>query len=132
MRRRLFLAAAVASAACSRLPKRVLVPVPPEAVGDWRRSAMETPDPSGAPAEAARLKPEQWIRAAYVNGQRSIGVSAFAYSTDASAFELQQRWRRGGGDVTYQRKSVFVVCNSPTEPNASLIEFVKLLEKTWP
>lgn len=132
MRRRLFLAAAVASAACSRLPKRVLVPVPPEQVGQWRRSAMETPDPAGAAPEAARLKPEQWVRAAYVNGQRSIGVSAFAFSNDASAFELQQRWNRGGGDVTYQSKSVFVVCSSPTEPTAALIEFVKLLEKTWP
>jgi hypothetical protein len=132
MRRRWFLCLAPALAACSRLPKRVLVPLPPETVGEWRRSAMETPDPSHAPAEAARLKPEQWIRAAYVSGQRSIGVAAFAFSTDASAFELQQRWNRGGGDVTFQRKSVFVVCSSQTEPAAALIEFVRLLEKTWP
>ncbi|MBE0657243.1 MAG: hypothetical protein IH602_06105 [Bryobacteraceae bacterium] len=132
MRRRLFLAAAAVSAACSRLPKRVLVPVPPEAVGEWRRSAMETHDPAGAPPDAARLKPEQWVRAAYVNGQRSIGVSAFGFSSDASAFELQQRWNRGGGDVTYQRKSIFVVCNSPTEPTAALIEFIRMLEKSWP
>ena len=93
---------------------------------------METPDAAGAPPDAARLKPEQWVRAAYVNRQRSIGVSAFAFSSDASAFELQQRWNRGGGDVTYQSKQVFVVCNSPTEPTAALIEFVRQLEKTWP
>lgn len=93
---------------------------------------METPDPSVAPPEAARLKPEEWVRAAYVNGQRSVGVAAFAFSTDASAFELQQRWNRGGGDVTYQRKSVFVVCSSQTETAAALIEFVKNLEKSWP
>lgn len=93
---------------------------------------METPDPAGAPSEAARLKPEQWIRAAYVNGQRSIGVSAFVFSSYGPAFEAHQRWNRSTGDVTYQRRSVFVVCSSPSESTALLIEFVKLLEKTWP
>ncbi len=128
----MFLAVAAASAGCSRLPRKVLVPVPPDSVGEWRRAAMDTPDAAGAPAPAAALKPAQWIRASYANGQRLIGVSAFAFTTDASAFELQQKWNRGAGDATYQKKNVLVVCKSETEGVQELLAFVKRLESSWP
>ncbi len=132
MKRRMFLAAAAASAGCSRLPRKVLVPVPPDSVGEWRRAAMDTPEPAGAPEPAAGLRPAQWIRATFANGQRLIGVSAFAFTTEAAAFELQQKWNRGSGDVTYQKKSVLVVCKSETEGVRELLAFVKRLESSWP
>lgn len=128
----MFLAVAAVPAGCSRLPRKVLVPVPPERLGEWRRAAIETPEAAGAPPVAVALRPAQWIRASYANGQRLIGVSAYAFTTDASAFELQQKWNRGTGDVTYQKKNVLVVCNSETEGMRELLAFAKLLESSWP
>lgn len=93
---------------------------------------MATLDPKGAPEPAAGLKPEQWIQAAYSSGTRVVGVNAFAFMTDASAFELHQKWNRGSGDVTYQKKSVLIVCRSESEPLSELIAFAKRLEQEWP
>jgi hypothetical protein len=131
MRRRTLLAVA-AAAACSRLPRKPLVRVPPEGIGEWRRAALATLDPIGAPQPALSLKPRQWIQTAYASGSRVVGVTAFAFTTDASAFELQQKWNRGSGDVTFQKKSVFVICRSETEPVRELIAFTRRLEQEWP
>jgi hypothetical protein len=132
MRRRTLLAVTAAAAACSRLPRKPLVRVPPEGIGEWRRAALATLDPIGAPEPALSLKPQQWIQTAYVSGQRLVGVTAFTFTTDAAAFELQQKWNRGSGDVTFQKKSVFVICRSETETVQELIAFTRRLEQEWP
>jgi len=128
----MLLAMAAAVAACSRLPRKPLVRVPPEGLGAWRRAAMATLDPVGAPEPAAGLRPVQWVQLAYSSGVRIIGVTAFAFTTDASAFELQQKWNRGTGDVTYRKNSIFVVCRSETESAQELAAFARRLEQEWP
>jgi hypothetical protein len=125
------LLAPLLAAGCDRLPKQVMVPVPPEKVGAWRRAAMDTPDIAGAPAAAAALKPGTWIRVSYAQGQKLVGVSLFGFTTDAAAFELQQKWDRSTGDVTFQRKATFVVCRSESLTSQELVAFVKEFEGAW-
>jgi hypothetical protein len=132
MRRRSLIALAAVTAACSRLPRQPLVPVPPEQVGPWRRAALATLDPAGAPQPASTFRPVQWIQTAYSSGARAVGVNAFVFTTDAAAFELHQKWNRGSGDVTFHKRSVFVSCRSETDPVREVIDFTKELERAWP
>ena len=122
---------AAGAAGCGLLPRKTLMPMPPESVDVWQRVALETPAPGEAPNPAAPLNPTQYVRAAYRASGRMIAVQAFSFPADASAFELLQKWPRQSGDVTFQNRNILVVCSAPTETAASVIAFARELEGAW-
>ena len=128
-----FFVFSLALAGCSGLPRRSLIPVPPESFGGWSRAGMETPPVDQAPEAIRALKPVQWIRMSYRNpyAGSSVLVEAFGMPTDASAFEAQQKWRNEPGTVSFRKGNVFAVCSSPTDTTQSLIAFSKRLESAW-
>lgn len=130
-RRSLFLMA-VAAAGCGGGAKKDGLAAMPGTVGGWRLKGTEKAAPGEAAEPARSLNPKQWVKAEYENGQQTVAVQAFVFGVDAQAFEMQQKWRRGGGDVTFYKKTVFVVCASEKAGVKELVEFARELEKLWP
>jgi hypothetical protein len=117
--------------ACASLPKKALLPVPPEQVGQWKRATMDTPaEPELAP-EVRNLKPTKWVRSVFTRRESTIVLTGFAMPTEASAFEAEQRHPKGSGTVVFRQGAVFATCSSQTEPTAIVLEFVKELEPVW-
>ena len=123
----------LALAGCSTLPRRPLIPVPPDGFENWARAGLDTPPVDQAPSAISVLKPVQWVRTSYKNrdSHGSVLVEAFGMPTDSSAFEAQQKWRNEPGTVSFRKGNVFAVCSSPTETTQSLIAFSKKLEAAW-
>ncbi len=129
---RILLLAAALLAACSRLPERPLIPVPPATLpGGWQRVAFDTPGLRDIPSDLAALKPAHRVRAAYRAGQVNAGVDAFALPSQASAFEAQQKWRPEPGAIAFQHGSLFLICRAEGLPTPELARFSQTLEDRW-
>lgn len=125
-------AAALVLGACTSLPHKPLIPVPPlQLGGEWKRTGVETPDVSGAPASVQPLKPVQWVRTSYRQLDRMVLVQVFGMPTEASAFEARQKWQGGGRSTSFHKSNLFVVCSSETGAMSNLLEFTKLVENEW-
>ncbi|MBI5280359.1 MAG: hypothetical protein HY858_01665 [Candidatus Solibacter usitatus] len=120
-------------ASCGGLPRRALIPVPPETLdGGWKRIGLETPPLERAPEELRALKPRRWVRTSYTRPGAIVRVDFYAMGSQASAFEARQKWRNEPGAITLQEGNVLAVCSSETEPLKQLIEFARKLENAWP
>ena len=118
--------------ACSRLPERALIPVPPSTLaGGWQRVTLDTPPAAAAPEPLEALKPAQRVRASYRLRGSTIFVDAYAMPSQASAFEAQQKWRNEAGALAFHRSNVFIVCASEGAEQAALSAFSKTLEEAW-
>ncbi|MBN9661279.1 MAG: hypothetical protein J0H49_24005 [Acidobacteria bacterium] len=125
-------AAALVLGACTSLPHKPLIPVPPLQLGaDWKRTGVETPDLAGAPSSVQALKPVQWVRTSYRQLDRMVQVQVFGMPTEASAFEARQKWQGGERSTSFHKSNLFVVCSSETEAMSNLLEFTKLVENEW-
>ncbi len=125
-------AAVVMLAACSSLPHKPLIPVPPLTLGEgWQRGGVTTPAVDGAPDSLRALKPVQWVRTSYRKSDLTVAVQLFGMPTEASAFEARQKWRNEGTTTAFHKGNVFVVCSSETVAMAGLLEFTRLVENEW-
>mgnify|MGYP000906775260 CR=1 FL=1 len=119
-------------AACSHLPERALIPVPPVTLsGGWQRVTLDTPAAGEAPPVLRALKPSQRVRASYRGASITIGVDAYALPSQASAFEAQQQWRKEEGTLGFQSGNLFVVLSSQGAAQDRLIAFSRTLEEEW-
>jgi hypothetical protein len=119
------------AAGCASLPKKALLPVPPETVGAWKRATVDTPPESELAPEARSLKPTKWVRAVYTQRESAIVLTGYAMPTEASAFEAEQKHPKGSGTAVFRRGAVFASCSSQVEPTAAVLEFITQLEPAW-
>jgi hypothetical protein len=123
---------AVLLGACSRLPERALIPVPPATLPQgWQRVAMDTPPLVDIPATLATLKPTHRVRASYRRQSSTLAVDAYAMSSQAVAFEAQQTWRNQPGSIAFHHGNIFVICTAAAEPTSALASLSKILEDAW-
>ncbi|MGC4053944.1 MAG: hypothetical protein QM757_33070 [Paludibaculum sp.] len=124
--------AALVLGACTSLPHKPLIPVPPLQLGnEWKRTGVETPAVEGAPESLKALKPVQWVRTSYRQLDRIVLVQVFGMPTEASAFEARQKWQGEARSTSFHKSNLFIVCSSETEAMSSLLEFTKLVENEW-
>ncbi len=123
--------AALALGACTGVPQRPLIPIPPERAGGWIRRGLETPAASGAPEPMRRLQPRAWIRAAYYRGDLGIEVSAYGFQAPAGAAEALRRWQPREGACAFVRGLVLVICTSGNADTETVSEFAGPLEVAW-
>lgn len=132
MRRRCALASiAFALCACGSVSQKLLIPVPPETMGDWARRGLETPDVAGAPEPMNSLRPKVWVRAGYFRDGMSVQVQAFGFGSPAGALESAQKWHSYEGAVVSLRGQIFLVCSSTNIDREELQEFTRTLEAAW-
>jgi len=123
--------AALALGACTGVPRRALIPVPPERVGGWIRRGLETPAAADAPEPMRALKATAWVRAAYFRDSLGIEVSAFGFSSQGGAAEAQRRWPPRDGACAFVRGLVLVICTSEDAGTETVAEFGGALEASW-
>ena len=118
--------------ACTNLPERALIPVPPAALPEgWQRVAMDTPPLAEIPATLAALHPTHRVRASYRRQSSTLAVDAYAMSSQAVAFEAQQTWRNQPGSIVFHHRNIFVICTAAAEPTSALAALSKNLEDSW-
>ncbi len=117
--------------ACQEKTDPVLIPLPPTTVAGWGTTGTEVPDISAAPEQARSLGAKQWMRAGFERAGTRISVEAFAMPSETSAFEAQQKWRRGEGVTTFYKGSIFVICSAREMEMSELLGFAEALEGAW-
>lgn len=123
--------AALALGACAGVPRRALIPVPPERAGGWIRRGLETPDPARAPEPMRTLDATVWIRAAYFRDGLGIEVSAYGFKTQGDVAEARRRWPPRDGAYCFVRGLVLVICTSENADTETVTEFAAPLEAAW-
>ncbi len=123
--------AALALGACSGVPRRALIPVPPERVGGWIRRGLETPAAADAPEPMRALEATAWVRAAYFRDSLGIEVSAFGFKSQGDAAEAQRRWPPRDGACVFVRGLVLVICTSEDAGTETVAQFAGALEAAW-
>jgi hypothetical protein len=118
-------------AGCVAVPRRVLIPIPPERVGAWTRLGLETPAGSAAPEALRADAPSAWIRVAYFSGALGVQVNAYGFASDAAAAAAAAHNRLDPEDVQFQHAQVLVVCSSTTADRDTLAGFAQELEAQW-
>ena len=132
MRRRCALGVlALALCACQGLPRKLLIPVPPETVGAWVRRGLETPDVADAPEPMRSLRPKAWVRAGYFRNRMSVHVEAFGFDSTAGALESAQKWHSHEGAAVSLRGQIFLVYSSSDFDQDDLQETARVLEAAW-
>jgi hypothetical protein len=119
--------------ACLGVPKRALIPIPPERAGAWTRLGLETLAPGEAPEPLRAAAPTAWIRAAYF--REGLGVQVNVYGFDRapalrSAIEAIER-EQDEEAVHFERPSMLVVCTSESADRDTLEIFARELEAAW-
>jgi hypothetical protein len=122
---------ALALCACQSMPRKLLIPLPPDTTGEWVRHGLETPDLAGAPEPMHSLQPKAWVRAGYFRERTSVQVEAFGFDSTAGALESAQKWHSYEGAVVSLRGQVFLVFSSSSIDHDDLQEFARTLEAAW-
>jgi hypothetical protein len=124
----LVLAAAFASG-CGSEPEIRVNPWPKTLDGGWQLVTSEEAPPVGFTIGATNPV-RKVVTATYGNGDARVAVQGLVMATEANAFEMLQQYRPPGA-VTFQKKSLFVVCNSKTQTQQQLVEFSRRLDSAW-
>jgi hypothetical protein len=122
------LSASLWACSASRTPE---LPALPAQAGGWTRTALDHGSPGEPPQLARTLGARSWAHAVYESAGRRADVRAFVFPAEASAFEAQQKWRRGEGVTTFYQGPYFAVCESPGLTAAELTAFARGLESAW-
>ena len=117
--------------ACRAVPQKLLIPVPPETVGEWVRRGVETPDLAEAPEPMHSLRPKAWVRAGYFHERTSVQVEAYGFDSPAGALESAQKWHASEGAVVSLRGQIFLVCSSKDLDQEDLRQVARTLEAAW-
>ena len=123
--------AALALGACTAVPQRPLIPVPPERSGDWIRRGLETPAAANAPEPMSRFRPQAWIRAAYYRGELGVEVSAYGFQSMSDAEEARRNLPARDGAYAFTRGVILVVCTSQNADTETVTAFAGPLEAAW-
>ena len=123
--------AALTISACTAVPQRALIPIPPERTGDWIRRGIETPAAADAPAPMSRFQPQAWIRAAYYRRDLGIEVSAYGFQSTTEAAEVRRSLPARDGVFVFVRGLVVVVCTSQNADTETVKAFAGPLEAAW-
>ncbi len=84
--------------------------------------------PDDASAEVVRgLGLHRAVRGTY-QGDGEVTVTIYEFGSQASAFELLQKWRADGSSMYFHRDRYFVVVESSALDRAALDAFTKRLE----
>jgi len=122
---------ALALCACGGVPRRVLIPVPPETAGGWVRRGLETLDVVDSPEPMRSLRPTAWVRAGYFRERVSVQVEAFGFGSPAGALESARKWHSYEGAVVSLRGPIFLVYSSSNIDRDDMLEFSRTLEAAW-
>lgn len=117
--------------ACAGKTQQALLPLPPASVAGWGSSGTEIPELDAAPQQARALGAKQWMKAGFERAGATIAVEAYAMPSETSAFEAQQKWRRGAGMTSFYKGKIFVTCASPEMEMNELLGFAEALEGAW-
>jgi hypothetical protein len=129
-RRNFVLLGAAALAACGR--PAPAPPALPMQVAGWRRDDWKNAASTEAPAAVAARNHRAGFRTRWRAGAREIVLTAWAMGSDASAFEVQQKWPHAPGLVTFHHGWWFLTLAGAGASNDELIGFARDVEKALP
>lgn len=103
--------------------------------GPWKRAAYEAHEGTaglGTGFETAvELRARAWGRATYTRQGIEATVTSFLFPSEASAFEAQQKWPRGGKEITFYRGAYVAVCSSAVLPIPDMLDLASAMETAW-
>ena len=102
---------------------------PPIAVDGWTRHSLARGE-TQIPPVLAELGARESLSATYRNQAAAVGIRAFRMAA-GTAFEAQQKWRRGETETSLYRGDVFIVCTAETAQQRDLVNFCAALEAAW-
>jgi hypothetical protein len=127
MTRRAFAASAALAGGCGK-PGVPRADVLPQALGEWRRTALsdgplpETPEP--IPRGSVKR-----VQTANYEGPGKVNVTLYELSSSAAALDAVQRWRPAADTVFFYRDEFFVVVKYRDADRKALNAFVRDLDR---
>jgi hypothetical protein len=132
MDRRSFLAFSVSALGGCGRSTPLAPPALPVLVAGWRRGEWEHSPPEEAPPPVAALKVRGGFRTRFTAEAREIRLRAWAMGSDASAFEVQQKWPHAPGVVTFYHGWWFFSLEGSGVTVEELVRFAGDVEKALP
>jgi hypothetical protein len=126
MRRRKLLMLAPLLAACSGGMREA--EYPKEVGGGWRLYGVEDMPAEQAPVELRTAGVTAWRRGRY-EGPGWMDVFLYRMGTQASAFEMQQKWRTQPGILVGHADNLFIVYRPERSTPAEVAKFPAAFEK---
>ena len=125
--RRVLVAAALLAAGCGRPAVPPADPLP-EALGEWRRTALANKPFADAPDPIPRGSAKS-VRTASYGGPGKVEVTLYELTSSAAALDAVQRWRPAASTVFFYREEFFVVVEYRDADRKAVNAFLRDLDR---
>lgn len=126
MTRRYLLIFVAILSGCGRTPEDLNRLLPREVPGGWTLAESQPAHAANLPGDVAGMDWKASVSATY-RGPQNINVLLTQFNTDASAFELMQRWRQSEG-IAFHKGPYFVICRARGNDFTQVSQFARAFQ----